>query len=91
MNPYFCCHNRYSNAMEGCVEKVNALFVEEYVLFMIQERLYAEGEQKKILEEMAENVFAVLSKEMLDEYIEKIIVYDEQNIEICWKEDKEGK
>ncbi len=73
------------------MEKVNALFVEEYVLFMIQERLYAEGEQKKILEEMAENVFAVLSKEMLDEYIEKIIVYDEQNIEICWKEDKEGK
>ena len=32
------------------------------------------------------NEFAVLSKEMLDHYIEKIIVYDEQNIEICWKE-----
>ena len=32
------------------------------------------------------NEFAVLSKEMIDHYIEKIIVYDEQNIEICWKE-----
>ena len=34
------------------------------------------------------NEFAVLSKEMIDRYIEKIIVYDEQNIEICWKEKK---
>lgn len=32
------------------------------------------------------NEFAVLSKEMIDRYIEKIIVNDEQNIEICWKE-----
>lgn len=30
--------------------------------------------------------FAVLSKEMIDHYIEKIVVYDEQHIEICWKE-----
>ncbi len=170
MSPYFCCHNRYSNAMEGCVEKVNALFMEEYILFMLQDRLPAEGEQKKLLTEMAdgikelkekqeilnekiqklkqekfeayqnyvlgksgswqnnessiesaekeleklnetlqeqetvyfkigykrqekktESAFAVLSKEMIDEYVEKIIVYDEQNIEICWKEDKKGK
>ena len=31
------------------------------------------------------NEFAVLSQEMLDHYIEKIVVYDEQHIEICWK------
>lgn len=31
------------------------------------------------------NEFAVLSKEMIDHYIEKIIVYDEQNVEIWWK------
>ena len=174
MNPYFLCQERYSNAMEGCVNKVNAMFMEEYVQFMIQERLSAEGEQKKLLTEMAaeingkikelkekqgilkekiqklkhekfeayqnyvlgksecwqnnersieaaekeleklneglqeqekiyfemgynrqegktENVFAVLSKEIIDKYIKKIIVYDEQNIEICWKEDKRGK
>ena len=31
------------------------------------------------------NEFAVMSKEMIHHYIEKIIVYDEQNVEICWK------
>lgn len=30
--------------------------------------------------------FAVLSKEMIDHYIEKIVVCDEQHIEICWRE-----
>ena len=28
----------------------------------------------------------VLTEEMIDQYIEKIEVYDEENIEICWKE-----
>lgn len=32
--------------------------------------------------------FAAMTKEMLDRYIEKIIVYSEQDIEICWKEDR---
>ena len=169
LNPYFTCHNRYSNMLENCVENVNAMFLEQYVLFMMQDKLQADGELEKLrteaiqrldgeIKELKErqqllngriqrlkqqnfeayqnyalgktdgfqsdklmvksvekeladlnetvqqmeaayvkmecdrdalsvgNEFAVLSKEMLDDYIEKIIVYDEQNIEICWKE-----
>lgn len=169
MNSYFRCYHRYANTMENCVDKVNAMFLEQYVLFMMQDKLYAEGELEKIrqeavirldreIKELKEkrqllcsriqrlkhqnfeayqnyvsgkadrfqsddavvksiekelsnlneivqkmeascirmecdgdslsigNEFAVLSKEMLDHYIEKIVVYGEQNIEICWKE-----
>ena len=168
LNPYFTCHNRYSNMLENCVDNVNAMFVEQYVLFVMQDKLYADGELEKLrkeavlrldkeIEELKEkrrlldiriqklkqqnfeayqnyasgkadsfqsdevvvksmekelsalnetvqqmeasyikmecdrdslsvgNEFAVLSKEMIDHYIEKIIVYDEQNVEICWK------
>ena len=169
LNPYFNCHHRYSNTMENCVDKVNAMFMEQYVLFMMQDKLYSDGELEKLrkeamlqldkeIKELKEkrqildsriqklkqqnfeayqnyasgetdsfqsdeykvksiekelsdlnesvhqmeasynkmgcdrealstgNEFAVLSKEMIDHYIEKIIVYDEQNIKICWKE-----
>lgn len=169
LNPYFTCHNRYTNMLENCVENVNAMFMEQYVLFMMQDKLYADGELEKLrkeavlrldqeIKELKEkrqlldsriqklkqqnfeayqnyasgktdsfqsdgvvvksiekelsdlnetvqqmessyirmeydrdslsigNEFAVLSKEMIDHYIEKIVVYDEQNVEICWKE-----
>lgn len=169
LNPYFTCHNRYSTMLENCVENVNAMFLEQYVLFMMQDKLQAEGELEKLrteaiqrldgeikglkekrqllnsrlqklkqqnfeayqnyalgktdgfqtdnrtvktiekeLEDLNGNIqqkevacaklerdrdalsagdeFAVLSKEMLDHYIEKIFVCDEQNITIVWKE-----
>ena len=159
---------RYSNNMNKCVEKVSSVFLEEYLLFQMQEKLQSEEELKRFYEEAevklegevreqkkkreiqekkiqklkhenieayqeyvlgkteifcsndkeikmaekelseinktleeleksyieiknkkeclsAEGEYAVLSKEMLDKYIEKIVVYDEQNIEICWK------
>lgn len=167
-NPYFNCHNRYSNMLENCVRKVNGMFMEQYVLFMLTERLSANAELEKLYRESAdrleteikelkhrrqemlsraeklrnirleeyqnfrlgktdvfqgasENVkaaeeelkklddnmerlereyaelinerdirsagsrLAVLTKETIDQYIERIEVYDEQNIEICWK------
>ncbi len=169
LNPYFTCHNRYCNAMKNCVDKVNAMFMEQYVLFMMQDKLHANGELEKLrreavtrldreikelkekrqllivriqklkhqnfesyqnyisgktdsfesedivvksvekeLADLNETVqemetanikmecdrdmlsvgseFVVLSKEMIHYYIEKVVVYDEQNIEICWKE-----
>lgn len=172
LNPYFCCHHRYSNAMENCVERVNAMFLEQFVLFRMQEKLQAEvgleklrlGAVDRLHQEMKElkrkrsslsakilkikeqnfkayqdyacgrtdcfhsddmmvksveeeldkldndiqkmeaeyikiecgqdssstaGRFAELTKEMIDRYIDKIVVYDEQHIEICWRE-KEG-
>lgn len=168
LNPYFSCRQRYSNAMEDCVQKVNALFVEEYVLLMMQDRIQADEKVKKLylekvtrqkrkirelkdkrrllankLEKMKQRKFeayqnyvcgnadcfqsdesavrsaekeladfddalqemekeysnmkcegnktqtgdqlAVLTKEMIGNYIDKIVVYDEQHIEIQWK------
>ena len=32
----------------------------------------------------AESGYAVLTKEMLDRYIQKIVVYSEQETEVCW-------
>ncbi len=75
LNPYFTCGQRYSNTMENCVSKVNAMFMEQYILWMMQEKLEREGN---------------LSKEMIESYIEKIEVYDEQHIEIQWTRRKEN-
>ena len=133
MNPYFHCSHRYSNAMENCVDQANAMFLEQYVLYRMQDKRYAQYANKELeirketvsMNETARkveaayskteysrmehskteysemeyskmeykrNLFnggkesAVLTKEMMDFYIEKIVVYDEQKIEICWKE-----
>lgn len=171
LNPYFFCCYRYSNHMENCVRKVNAMFAEQYVLFMMQDKIIADDETEKLCKEAADRLgadikelkhrrrkllsvaakqrnlkfeeyqdyrmgktdvfqtggeamesvereleslagsilqkekeyaelvyagdrrdpgdqFAALTKEMLDRYIEKVIVYSEQDIEICWKEDR---
>ncbi|MBS6195812.1 MAG: recombinase family protein [Clostridiales bacterium] len=163
LNPYFTCPGRYSNNMKHCVKKINAMFAEQYVLFLMQNRL-REGEEteqicmeaadrlgseiqelkkkrKKLLAKIergkrqnfenyqdyargktdtfqsadtaiksAENELLELeshirekealymkrdrkgvseginelSKDLIERYIEKVTVYDEQNIEIRW-------
>lgn len=81
-NPYFCCHQRYFNAMEGCVEKVNAAYLEEYVLFMIQQKRLKDGEIEPLAPKSAK-----LLKNLSERYIENIIIYDERNIKIQWRSD----
>ena len=173
LNSFFFCGYRYSNGMENCVRKVNAMFMEQYVLFMLQEKLSAEGETEKLCRESAsrlkirikelkdkrqglsaraaklqdlkleqyqnyrqgrtavfqggsekeesvkkeledldisirqaerelaglnsksgrqdaESGYAVLTKEMIDRYIQKIVVYSEQEIEVCWNTTSEN-
>ncbi len=72
LNPYFGCGKRYTNGMENCVVRVNAMYLEQYVLFYLQEKL-PKGET------------AELSNRMLEQYIDKIIVVDEGDIEIYWR------
>ncbi len=169
LKPYFTCYHRYYNNLKSCVRKVNAMFVEQYILFMMQDKLEAEGRLETLHKEKAEGVkqeirelegkkksllevieklkqkkfeayqnyacgnagsfqfdesmikpveeelaglnkklqemeteysaircckeseyssgrFAELSKEMVEKYIDKIEVYDEQHMEIYWKE-----
>ncbi|MDE7132253.1 MAG: recombinase family protein [Lachnospiraceae bacterium] len=168
INPYFTCYQRYSNTLENCVSKVNVMFMEQYILFKLQDKLEAEGEQERLCMEEAGRLgreisvikdkkrmlsarledlnrqkfesyqkyvdgwtetfqsdtaavkraeeelmvfneqlqeletaynriksgesgnsggrFAELTKEMIGRYIDKVLVYDEQHIEILWKE-----
>lgn len=85
LNPYFTCVHRYSNTMKDCVRRINAMFAEQYVLLMMQDKLKAEGKLERSHRDMGDQ-FAVLSKEMIERYIDKIETYDEQHMEICWKE-----
>lgn len=73
-NPYFSCCCRYSSGLGNCVKKVNAMFLEQYVLFRIQQR----GEEKSGI--------TVMSRETVNQYVEKILVYGEQNLELVWKQ-----
>lgn len=161
--PYFTCYTRYFTELENCVERVSALFLEQYVLGLLQKKLKEAGEMEKgcgetsgklyaqlqelkkkrrlltariererqknfesyqdyaggktetflsaesVIKSAEEELFgldariqkteaayrktehdgtddriAVLTKEMADRYIEKVVVYDEQNIEIRW-------
>lgn len=159
--PYFYCNYRFSNAKEQCVERVDAGFLEQYLLSAIHEKMRADGEfdrrrealigelneklkaqrakqqmllsraeklkcqrlenyqnyalgrtnafqsdsealraAEKELERLndciarleaegagmeCESGFAVLTKELVDRYIEKAEVCDKQHIEIFWK------
>lgn len=173
-NPYFSCQHRYTNARENCVDKVNEMYLEQYVLLRMQDKLkadtegeletlrekriheseeklkelkerrnrlavmveklkqqnfeayqnYANGKtesfasNKSVIESTekglvdlsekiqetetlckdrsenrlyAENQLAVFSKDMIESYIDKIVIYNEQQIEIIWKENEGSK
>lgn len=55
LNPYFCCRQRYSNNMRGCVEKVNAMFLEQYVLYEVQKRIQKSANHDRMESERIEN------------------------------------
>lgn len=43
LNPYFTCHNRYVTGLEGCVSQVNVMFLEQVVLFRLEEHLESQN------------------------------------------------
>lgn len=47
LNPYFNCHNRYVNGLEGCVSKVNVMFLEQVVLLRLEEYKESKAFPKK--------------------------------------------
>ncbi len=86
------------------MQRVNAMFAEQYVLLMMQDKLETEGgglrgrngrlgeaEAKysaigRGRERYPKEYFAELPEDMTERYIEKIEVYDEQYMEIRWKD-----
>lgn len=165
MDSYFTCQNRYVTRLEGCVSKVNVMFLEQVVLFKLEEyleeqnltaekadrhrdnlkgkqnktlqdmrqaereydrlkqehyesyQLYSLGEQtefhslhaeiekkQKVIQALQEQLFQIdeqihkaesqkfivdrnvrLTSEIVEQYIDKIMIYNEQDIEIEWK------
>lgn len=166
LNPYFTCNNRYVTGLEECVSKVNVMFLEQVVLFRLEEyltqqnlvvevskkfkdglvgkreellwdlrraereyerlkqlhyesyRLYSQGEQTEfhslhagmeeqqgLIRDLQEQVIqieeqicriepdkfiseedALLTSEVMERYIDSIVVFNEEEIEIRWKE-----
>lgn len=80
LNPYCTCPNRYVNGREDCVSKVNAMFLEQVVLFRLEERIGGEGTEEFVAGEVA-----LLTSEVMKKYIDKIVVYKEEEIQIRWK------
>lgn len=83
LNPYFTCHNRYVTGLEGCASQVNVMFLEQAVLFRLEEYLeqLAKTESEKFVPE--EDV--LLTAEAIEKYIDSIVVSNEEEIEIRWK------
>lgn len=69
--------------LEGCVSQVNAMFLEQAVLFRLEEYLeqLAKTESEKFVPE--EDV--LLTAEAIEKYIDSIVVSNEEEIEIRWK------
>lgn len=93
LNPYFTCPGRYVTGYKECVVKVNVMFLEQYVLYRMQEkRKYAMDKtngfysERNIIEAMEKEPLAELSEEQVEKYLETIVVYGEEHIEIVWKE-----
>lgn len=80
LNPYFTCPNRYVNGREDCVSKVNAMFLEQVVLLRLEERIGGEGTA-----EFASGGDDVLTSEVMRKYIDKIVIYKEEEIEVRWR------
>lgn len=48
LNPYFCCPSLYDNPMEGCIRKANAMFLEQFCLYELQQHLEQASERDSI-------------------------------------------
>lgn len=48
VNPYFSCPNLYVNPQKDCIRKANAMFLEQYVLYEIQQRLQRAPDKEKM-------------------------------------------
>ncbi|MDO4304743.1 MAG: recombinase family protein, partial [Bacillota bacterium] len=79
-NPYFCCPSLYDVPGDACVRKVNAMFLEQYVLYEIQQKNQGLSDEE-LLKDGQE-----LLKELVPQLIERINIRDEQQIRICWRE-----
>lgn len=55
-NPYFVCGNKYVTQYKGCVERVNVQFLEEYLLFRLQEEAERQADVHSICMEVKNRI-----------------------------------
>lgn len=56
LNPYFSCPDLYVKPETGCVRKANAMFLEQYVLYELQQKMNVLLDRDKIWKEREENL-----------------------------------
>lgn len=56
MNPYFTCHNRYVTGLEECVSKVNVMFLEQVVLFRLEEYLEEQNHAAEVSQKVRDDL-----------------------------------
>lgn len=47
-NPYFFCGNKYVTRYQGCVDRINVQFLEQYVLFRLQEEMERQAKARPV-------------------------------------------
>lgn len=57
-NPYFYCNSRYTNGMKECVSQLNAMYIQEVVLYQAQQRF-----DRLVKTEQAETVKGLIKQE----------------------------
>ncbi len=55
-NPYFFCGNRYVTRYEGCVRQINVQFLEQYILFRLQEDIERQAVMQRVCTEMKDQI-----------------------------------
>lgn len=60
--PYFTCNYRYSNTMENCVKKVDAIFLEKYIISIIGGKLQEDGELEKLHMERLGRIYMEINR-----------------------------
>ena len=56
LNPYFTCHNRYVTGLEECVSKVNVMFLEQVVLFRLEEYLEEQNHAAEVSQKVRDDL-----------------------------------
>lgn len=86
--PYFRCPYIYVTTHLDCIRKITLKFLEEYILSEVQQHIeqIINDKNKKYNFNILQYIeMTSLNKELVDMFIDKIVVHKKSNIEIIWK------
>lgn len=89
-NDYFRCPYLYVTTHSDCIRKISVKLLEEYVLSKVYKHILqiVKNENKTYDINLIKYAEATtLNQELVDTFIDKILVHKESNIEIIWKDE----